>query len=190
MPPPDSPTESRDLSAELRRHRDRVRRIVSIRFAARLEHLLCEGELSEEVERLAPFEPSSEDGDGAGSRIQLLALLVERELRRPGGAPSGETVPPRRTLHVDSEDWPSNRSGGPRRGELADQERALDARVAELEPTQREVILLRDYCGADWELVCRRLGLLSVDGAQELYRRAHGALRRRLARAAASSSGP
>ena len=57
----------------------------------------------------------------------------------------------------------------------------MDARVAELEPEEyREVLILRDYCGAGWELVRERFGLLSVDAAQELYRRAHEKLARRL----------
>jgi hypothetical protein len=57
----------------------------------------------------------------------------------------------------------------------------LDARVAQLEPEEyREVLILRDYCGADWELVRERFSLLSAEAAQELYRRAHEKLARRL----------
>ena len=55
----------------------------------------------------------------------------------------------------------------------------LDAAVAALEPeVYRQVIVERDYKGADWEDVRRRLDRPSVAATQELHSRAHIKLRR------------
>jgi hypothetical protein len=161
------------LDGLLQRHRARVRRIVTIRFAARLARLLDEDGLSEETARTALLGPHAEETADEAGWIRLLARLVERELRRRGAATLGETRA-RRTLRLDGEP-------DPRTVQREDLERVVDARVAELEPEElREVILLRDYCGAEWELVRERLGLLSVEAAQELYRRAHERLTKRM----------
>jgi hypothetical protein len=162
------------LGVLLRRHKDRLRRIVAVRLAVRLARVLEQEELPEEVVRaalggLAP-EASSE-----AEVVRWLARLVEREVRRRPEAALGETREPARTLRLDELGADHAQS------EREDRERLLDARVAGLEPAElREVLLLRDYCGADWELVRAKLGLLSVESAQELYRRAHAQLARRL----------
>ncbi len=162
--------DSEALNGLLHRHRERVRRIVTIRFAARLARLLDEEGLSEETARAGLLGLGGEEVAGEAGWIGLLARLAERELRRRGGAGLGETRAARRTLRLDGE-------GDPRATKREDLERVLDARVAELEPEElREVLLLRDYCGADWEAVRARLGLLSVEAAQELYRHAHARL--------------
>lgn len=162
------------LNELLHRHRSRVRRIVTIRFAARLARLLDEDGLSEETARTALLGLREGEAAGEASWIRLLARLVEHELRRRASAALGQTRAARRTLRLDGE-------RDPRTSQREDLERVVDARVAELEPEEfREVILLRDYCGAEWELVRARLGLLSVESAQELYRRAHERLTRRM----------
>lgn len=164
--------DSEALNGLLRRHRERVRRIVSIRCAARLMRLLDEEGLSEETVRAGGLGLREDEAGGEAGWIQLLARLVERELRRGGSAARGGTRAGRRNLRVQDESDPD----AMRRQDL---ERIVDARVAELEPEElREVLLLRDYSGAEWELVRVRLGLLSVEAAQGLYRRAHEALGR------------
>lgn len=166
--------DSEALNGLLQRHRARVRRIVTIRFAARLARLLDEDGLSEESARTALLGLRAEETTDEAGWIRLLARLVEGELRRRGAATLSETRAARRTLRLDGEH-------DPRTVQREDLERVVDARVAELEPEElREVILLRDYCGAEWELVRARLGLLSVEAAQELYRRAHERLTRRM----------
>jgi hypothetical protein len=106
-----------------------------------------------------------------------MAKLVEREVRRRSEGGLGETRERPRTLRFDDgADAPDAR-----RMQREDSERLIDARVAGLEPEEyREVLILRDYCGADWELVRERFGLLSAEAAQELYRRAHEKLARHL----------
>lgn len=164
--------DSEALNGLLQRHRERVRRIVAIRCAARLTRLLDEEGLSEETARAGILGLREDAAVGEAGWIQLLARLVERELRRRGSATPGATRAVRRTLRLQGEN-------DPHALQRLDLERVIDARVAELEPEElREVLLLRDYSGAEWELVRARLGLLSIEAAQELYRRAHEALAR------------
>lgn len=98
-------------------------------------------------------------------------------MRRGGEGGPGETRARPRTLRFDGDADVADA----RRIQREDSERLVDARVAELEPEEfREVLILRDYCGSEWELVRARLGLLSVEAAQELYRRAHEKLARKM----------
>jgi hypothetical protein len=165
--------DSDALDELLALYKDRVRRIVSIRFAGRLARLLDEG-LSSEGAREALLGLREEDLASDASWIGLLVKLVDRELALSAGATLGEAREERRTLRFEDD----LDSGKARREDL---ERVVDTCVAELQPREcREVILLRDYCGADWDLVRSRLGLLSVEAAQDLYRRAHERLARRM----------
>lgn len=54
----------------------------------------------------------------------------------------------------------------------------LDAAIAELPEDYREVILLRDYCAADWESIAARVGREGVHAAQQLHQRAWMKVRR------------
>lgn len=158
----------------LQRYRHRIRRIVTVRLAVRLARILEEAELPLESLRTAPHDL----GQGELQEAQLvrwLARVVEREVRRRSDVGLNETQDPRRTLRLDLPE------PAPRASEREDKERLIDARVAELEPPElREVLLLRDYCGADWELVRTRLGLVSIDVTKELHSVAHARLARLL----------
>jgi hypothetical protein len=160
----------------LRRHRDRLRRIVSIRLTVRLARMLEEGGPGEEALRAALLAARERGFDSEAELLACLASVVERELLQRGeGAPREAREPPR-SLRLSAE----NDLCETRVAEREDLERLVDARVAALEPELREVVLLRDYCGADWELVRARLDLMSLDAAQALYRCAHERLARRV----------
>lgn len=165
------------LGSLVRRHKDRLRRIVAVRLAVRLARVLESEELPDEAVRAALAGLGDAEVASEAEIVRWLARLIEREARRrPEGL--GETREAARTLRLQSE---GARDLDAHHAERQDRERLLDARVAELEPAElREVLLLRDYCGADWELVRAKLGLLSTDAAQELYRRAHAHLARRI----------
>lgn len=55
------------------------------------------------------------------------------------------------------------------RAELAE---IVDGCLLDLDEDQREVILLRDYSGADWEYIAGKLERPSVAAAQQMHRRA------------------
>lgn len=156
----------------LLRHRERIRRIVSIRLAVRLARILDEEELPECALRAALLGLGDEHRTNEPDLVRILAQVVEREVRRRGDVGLGETGVARRTLRFDDLQHA-------RRVQREDLERIVDARVAALEPAEcREVLILRDYCGASWNLVRACIGALSVEAVQELYRRAHERLTR------------
>lgn len=156
----------------LLRHRERIRRIVSIRLAVRLARILDEDELLEGALRSALLGLGDEHATSEPDLVRILAQVVEREVRRRGDVGPGESGVARRTLRFDDQQ-------PPRQVQREDLERIVDARVASLEPAEfREVLILRDYCGASWDLVRVRIGALSVEAVQELYRRAHERLTR------------
>jgi len=60
-------------------------------------------------------------------------------------------------------------------------EALVDLCIAEIEPPAcREVLVLRDLCGLDWEAIRTELDRPSVDAVRELYRRANSKLADRL----------
>lgn len=59
----------------------------------------------------------------------------------------------------------------------------IDQQVQQLEPEDyREVILQRDYYGADWELIRSILGRPTTEAVQDLYGRAHKRLQERISK--------
>lgn len=166
------------MSEFFRHHKDRLRRIVAIGLAVRLARVLDGETWSEEAARSLLLGQREADVATEAGLLQWMARVIEREVRRTGDRPSGTTVERRRGLRLGEEG-----EGDALRTQREDLERVVDQRVAELEPAElREVVLLRDYCGADWELVRERMKLLSIEAAQELYRRAHRRLALRLPR--------
>ena len=169
--------DSDALGLLFRRNKERLRRIVAIRLAARLARVMEEEDLPEDALRTGLLAAREGELTSEAGLVRWMAKLVEREVRRRAEGAPGETRERPRTLRFDDgADAPDAR-----KVQREDSERLVDARVAELEPEEfREVMILRDYCGAGWELVRERFGLLSVEAAQELYRRAHEKLARRL----------
>jgi hypothetical protein len=163
------------LSEFFRHHRDRLRRIVSIELSARLARILEEEPWSDASARSHLLGQREADVATEAGLLHWMARLVDLEMRRASDRRPG-AADRRRTLRIDEE-----AARDALRAQREDLERVVDQRVAELEPAElREVLLLRDYCGADWELVRERMRLLSVEAAQELHRRAHQRLAKRL----------
>ena len=169
--------DSEAFGAFFRRNKERLRRVVAIRLAARLAKVLDEEELPDEAMRTGLVAAREGELATEAGLVRWMAKLVEREVRRRSEGGLGETRERPRTLRFDDGEDVADA----RRMQREDSERLIDARVAGLEPEEfREVLILRDYCGADWELVRERFNLLSAEAAQELYRRAHEKLARRL----------
>ena len=161
----------------LRKHKESLRRIVSIRLTARLARVLDEEGLPDDALRTSLLAAHEGDVVSEAGLVRWMARMVEREVRRRGDGASVEAREPSRSMRFDG-GADASESSRARRESSA---RLVDALVAELEPEElREVLLLRDYCAADWELVRGRLGLASVEAAQALYRRAHERLARHM----------
>ncbi|MCA8979140.1 MAG: sigma-70 family RNA polymerase sigma factor, partial [Planctomycetes bacterium] len=105
-------------------------------------------------------------------RAEKRDVVRERELdRRPG--PDG-SVDAREAASPDAS--PQDQLGERERKQL------VDDCLRELREDHRDVILLRDLAGADWDHVCEALGSVSKAAAQQLHRRARIALGERLGR--------
>ena len=73
-----------------------------------------------------------------------------------------------------------SRSVSPRDRLRIEFEHLVDAMIEELAPELREVVLLRDHMGMDWQAIRERLKLPDAQVAQERYKRAHERIRSEL----------
>ena len=71
-------------------------------------------------------------------------------------------------------------TGVSERASRAEMVEIVDACLAELPDEHREVIVLREYAGGDWEWIAPQVRSSSVHAAQQLYQRARQALRERV----------
>jgi hypothetical protein len=156
--------------------------MVAIQTGARLRRFVEEEEVLEEVFAAARRAPGSTELHDHVSILEWLNGIASHQIGLQGNARGMR----RRTglrltvsveaAHTESGDLHARRSA--QREEL---EHLIDSSVEQLEPDEyREVVLLRDYCGGDWEFIRERMELLSIEAAQELYRRALGQLQRRM----------
>lgn len=204
MPPPNL-TESMDLVEKakggdedalndlLARYQDRVLRVVRIRLGSRLRrHLESMDIVNETLATASRNIERLDTRDNPASILQWLAKIAEhkikdyndyftalkRDKRRevplevpaPGG--EGETV--ERDLEGEL----------PRPDDLAILDEIgglIDEALTELSDDHREVILLRDYLGGEWDFVAREMGRGdNVHATQELHRRARKKLEEKL----------
>ena len=85
--------------------------------------------------------------------------------------------------HADSTaDWQlsSPATGASTAAMRREEAELVDSCLAELPEAHREVILWREYAGADWKTVAEEMNRPSAEACQELHRRARQELRRRL----------
>jgi len=111
----------------------------------------------------------------AQNEIANLAAFHRAEKRDAGRATGLEAL---RDSAESTCGWePSSDSAGPfsklARHEI---EELVDSCLTELGAEKREVILLRDYVGADWVHIAEVLGRPSAGAAQQLHRRARAEL--------------
>jgi RNA polymerase sigma-70 factor (ECF subfamily) len=177
------------LQRLLERYRPRLLRIVRIRMGVRLERFegpedIVQDTLIVAARKLGELQPRDHS-----SILRWLAQVAQNQIRdrldyygAQRRAPPGGGSPHRlrgagggSSSGVDvSADGPSP-SDEVRRKEA---QALVDDAVARLEPEAfRQVILERDYLGADWEQVRAALGRSTVEAAQELHRRARIKLR-------------
>jgi RNA polymerase sigma factor (sigma-70 family) len=128
--------------------------------------------------------------------INWLARLVEHELsnhsRRERAKKRGGDAARQIRLFADSAssfDIPADSTGVASRVARQELIERMEARMSELTLGHKEVILLREYAGADWKTVAEAMGRPSPEACQELYRRARMDLLRRMGGAAGSSAG-
>jgi len=176
------------LSALFDRYQDRLRRIVRVRLGARLRGHVESMDIVQDAYAVAMRKIGDLEVRGPGSILNWLARIAEhkihdahdyfsaakRDAGREKAIESAASISlPGLERFAQSADGPDEQAA---RSELREM---IDDALTELKEEHREVILLRDYCGGEWEYVTRAIGSPSVHAAQELHRRAWIKLRRK-----------
>lgn len=172
----------------LARYQDRLRRIVRIQLGAKLRRHcdsmdIVQNTFKAALPKIGDLQPRS-----AASLLQWLAMIAtnqlrdvhdhwttkkrdaQREVRLDVGGDEGSVV----LDPVDSKASPAESASMREIREL------LDEAVAALPDDQRRAVILRDYCGEDWEPIARELGRDNAHAARQLHQRAWIRLRQAL----------
>lgn len=169
----------------VQRHQERLLRIVRIRLGSGgLRRFLESADVVQETWRAALGGLGGARARDEDELARWLAAIATNEIRDQVDAlrAARRARDREEPLGEDSLHQPADAGVGPAtRAEAAEVRDLLDQAVAELAPDDREVVLLRDYCGADWTAIAARLGRPSVHAAQQLHQRAWIRVRRRLA---------
>ncbi len=168
-------------------YRERLQRAVSIRTGARLRAFLEADDLLQDAYLLAMRKLGDLQLTSHAAILLWLARIAESQVRSKLDYFLGRREPEEaRALRLGD---PSrgvteialSGTASPRAALRAEFERLVDSYVEQLEPSElREVLLLRDYFGADWEAIRAALGRDGVEEVRSLYRQAQEKLRRRL----------
>jgi DNA-directed RNA polymerase specialized sigma24 family protein len=146
------------------RYYERVRRIVRVRLRAPMRRRLDSGAILQETFLTAIRSLGPHDLRDEGAFINRLARLAEQQIRaapddQDGGGLAGTDPSPGGPA-------PSGRTA--RIGDIARVEAALE----HLPDEYREVIILRDYAGATWDLIAEQTQRPGPDAARRLHARA------------------
>ena len=194
--PPIDPSESVQLAAQAKagdatalddllvRYQDRLRRIVRIRLGARLRANVESMDIVQEAMIVAARKIGDAELKSPGAIINWLSRIAERKIHDANDYFTAQRRDKRREspMHVvvngESVGWePADSTMSPgKKAQQREAEEIVDEALTELLESQREVILLRHYCGAEWEQVAETLGR-SVGAAQQLHTRAWETLR-------------
>lgn len=168
----------------LERYQDRLRRIVRIQLSGsplRRVHDsmdLVQSTFLAALPKLGELQLRS-----PASLLNWLALIATNQLRDAYGRETAAKRDLRRHQPLDSSiaAQPASPSidAPERRAEDAELRECLDAEVAALPPDQRQVVVLRDYCGESWEHIARELSR-EPGAARQLHQRAWIRLRARM----------
>jgi RNA polymerase sigma factor (sigma-70 family) len=176
------------LADLITRYQDRLRRIVGIQLAgSRLRRDLdsmdvVQGTFQAALPKIGELRPTS-----AASLLNWLAMIATNRIRDAYAWQTAAKRDVAREVTLDalgdtsrSAVLPEAKSASPAHAAMLQEVRALlDDAVALLPEDWRRVVLLRDYCGEDWERVAAELGR-AVGAAKQLHQRAWIDLRRTL----------
>lgn len=172
------------LEELFRRYQDRVLRIVRVRLGSGLRAQLESMDIVQDVFVIVQRKLPDLEVRGPGALFQWLAKIVENRIHDVQGhlfaqkRDRGRERPLDPGGAGDSGDSgggaPAIPGAGPSPSEQAARNEVgdvLDDELSRLPEHHRTVILLRDYCGADWPEIAADLDR-SPGAAQELHRRA------------------
>jgi len=172
----------------LTRYQDRLRRIVRVRLGPRLSGHVEVMDIVQETCEVAARRIEHLELHSPASILHWLSRIAENKIRDAYHYHFAQKRDRRRDQRIDarrgdesSAALPALQGSTTRPDERAwkkELREILDEALSTMPEDQREVILQRDYCGADWEDVARVLKRPNVHAVQELHRRAWIRLRR------------
>jgi len=177
------------LNRLLERYQGRLRRIVRIRMSSKMRQNvesmdIVQGALEVAYRRIDKFEMRK-----PGSILHWLAKIAENKLRDENDYWNAERRDKgREEPMVFASDSSSgharqldaNASNPADKASHRELQEIVDQTMEELPEDYREIILLRDYTGADWDYITELMQRPNVHAAQELHRRAWIRLRRHI----------
>jgi RNA polymerase sigma-70 factor (ECF subfamily) len=178
------------LDGLLRRYEDRLRRVIRVRLDAQVRRSLDSADLVQETFMAALSGIPTLQAQDRGAIMAWLTRIAENELIDARRRATAARRDRRRDVPLDGAPDPEAHATAPDDEAAArEQKDRVDAAVARLTESHREVIVRRTYLGASWEEVARQLGCPSADAARQLHRRATVALARQLADGAPPAAG-
>ncbi len=172
----------------LGRYQDRLRRIVRVRLGPNLSGHVEIMDIVQETCAVAARRIEHLELHSPASILQWLSRIAENKIRDAYDYHFAQKRDRRRDRRIDPQRDDESTAAHPalQGSTTMPDERAwkkelreiLDEALSLMPEDQREVILQRDYCGADWEHVARQLDRPNVHAVQELHRRAWIRLRR------------
>ncbi len=164
------------------RYYERLRRIVRIRLGAQSRRMIDSGDIVQEAFQAALSGlldlRVSEDGELLRWFARVAENRIRDEVDRQRAAK--RSVEREKPLEVATERsaLAEPNTSPPDAAWRSEVREVLDDAIGGLSDEYREAVLLRDFCGADWETIAARLGRESVHAAQQLHQRAWIKIRR------------
>lgn len=164
------------------RYYERLRRIVRIRLGQEARRLVDSGDIVQETFHAALAGLVDLRVSDDGELLRWFARVAENRIRDEIDRQRAQKRAAEREKALEVATEKSGLADGvtepPDAAYKREVREVLDLAIAGLPEEYREAVLLRDFCGADWEHIARRLGRESVHAAQQLHQRAWIKLRR------------
>ncbi|MCC7169544.1 MAG: sigma-70 family RNA polymerase sigma factor [Planctomycetes bacterium] len=172
----------------LARYQDRLRRIVRIQLGAKLRRHcdsmdIVQNTFKAALPKIGDLQPRS-----AASLLQWLAMIATNQLRDVHDHWTTKKRDAQREVRLDADPNegelgldPADPNASPaEHASMREIRELLDDEVAALPDDQRRVVLLRDYCGEEWDHIAAELGRENPHAARQLHQRAWIRLRQAL----------
>lgn len=172
----------------LARYQDRLRRIVRIQLGAKLRRHcdsmdIVQNTFKAALPKIGDLQPRS-----AASLLQWLAMIATNQVRDVHDHWTTKKRDAQREVRLDADPSDGELGLDPVDPNASPAERAamreirelLDDEVSALPDDQRRVVLLRDYCGEEWDHIAAELGRDNAHAARQLHQRAWIRLRQAL----------
>lgn len=170
------------LNRLFQRYYERVHRIARIRMGALVRRAMEPCDIVNETYMVAARKLPSFVPQDQASIINWLARIAERQIRDAHRRVTAD----KRDVRIEQElDRPTPSQSmsfagivagpGPSPSTIvanAELKEIYDSCVEELPEDYRELVLLREYAGASWEVVCEELNRPNAHAAQQMYHRA------------------